>query len=105
METTLAVQKLSALAHETRLLAFRRLVASGDSGCYPTDLAEELRVPMQTLSFHLKELLRAGLVQSHRQGRSILYRADLDQAQNLLEYIASACCEVRPAPATETAQK
>jgi ArsR family transcriptional regulator, arsenate/arsenite/antimonite-responsive transcriptional repressor len=96
METFIAVQKLAALANETRLDVFRLLVQAGEEGARPTELASELEVPMQTLSFHLKELLHAELVHSERQGRSIFYRADLPAATELLEFIATSCCEVRP---------
>lgn len=96
METFVAVQKLAALANETRLEVFRRLVQAGEQGARPTELADELSVPMQTLSFHLKELLHAELVSSDRQGRSIYYRADITAATALLEFIATSCCEVRP---------
>ncbi len=98
METFIAVQKLAALANETRLDVFRLLVQAGDVGARPTELADEMNVPMQTLSFHLKELLHADLVQSERQGRSIYYRADLARATELLEFIATSCCEVTPKP-------
>lgn len=92
----LAVQKLAALAHETRLEAYRRLVAAGHEGRYPSELAEELGIPAQTLSFHLKELTHAGLAVAARQGRSIQYRADLEASCALLEFIATSCCQVVP---------
>lgn len=105
METMLAVQKLAALAHETRLEAFRLLVAAGEQGRYPSELAEELEVPTQTLSFHLKELLHAELVLAERQGRAIQYRADLQASRDLLEFIATSCCEVKPVVKKARAKK
>ena len=74
MEDNDAVAALSALAHPSRLQAFRALVGAGPQGLTPGVLAEDLAVPPATLSFHLKELLHAGLVTVERQGRSLIYR-------------------------------
>ncbi|MCB1009863.1 MAG: winged helix-turn-helix transcriptional regulator, partial [Acidobacteria bacterium] len=76
METTAVLASLSALAHETRLAAFRRLVQRGPAGMAAGAIAEALDVPAPTLSFHLAALERAGLVASRREGRSVVYAAD-----------------------------
>ena len=72
MEITTAVAALAALAQETRLSIFRLLVEAGPEGVAAGRIAETLEVPGATLSFHLKELSRAGLV-SYRQERQFLY--------------------------------
>ncbi|MGB0922351.1 MAG: ArsR/SmtB family transcription factor [Alphaproteobacteria bacterium] len=93
METNdTAIPALAALANETRLNAFRLLVQAGPDGLPAGKLAETLDTPPQTLSFHLKELAGAGLVNAERQGRSILYRAQFDRMVGLLTFLTEDCC-------------
>jgi len=96
METQLALQILGALAQETRLSAFRLLVGAGDAGLTAGGIAEVLQVPAPTLSFHLKELSRAGLVASDREGRSVRYRIDADAMRAFLGFLSEDCCQGRP---------
>ena len=77
MEATTALDRLGALAQETRLALFRRLVQQGPEGLAAGEIAAALTVPAPTLSFHLAQLERAGLVLSRREGRSIRYAAEL----------------------------
>lgn len=88
-----AIPALAALANDTRLNAFRLLVKAGPKGLPAGKLAEDLKTPPQTLSFHLKELAGAGLVASERQGRSILYRAQFDRMVGLLTFLTEDCCQ------------
>ncbi len=97
MKSIDAVNALAALAQETRLQAFRELVAAHDpadagSGLAAGTLARQLAVPAPTLSFHLKELHRAGLVGSNKRGRSIIYHARLDTMKALADYLLEDCC-------------
>lgn len=96
MEDIDAVQSLAALAHLSRLQAFRALVGAGPSGLTPGVLAEQLSVPPATLSFHLKELLHADLVTVERQGRSLVYRAAFDRTTALVAYLTAHCCQGQP---------
>ena len=96
MEDNDAVAALSALAHPSRLQAFRALVGAGPQGLTPGVLAEDLAVPPATLSFHLKELLHAGLVTVERQGRSLIYRAAFDRTGALVDYLTAHCCRGQP---------
>ncbi|HLT45418.1 MAG TPA: helix-turn-helix domain-containing protein, partial [Luteimonas sp.] len=68
METNQAITALNALGHATRLAAFRLLVEAGPAGRMAGDIADALGVPGATLSFHLKELVNAGLASSEAQG-------------------------------------
>lgn len=92
MEIGTAVTALSALANEHRLALFRRLVQAGPGGMAAGEIAEELGVMPQTLSFHLKELDHAGLVSRAREGRSIIYTADFAAMDRLLGYLNKNCC-------------
>jgi len=103
---------LDSLAHETRLEVFRLLVKAGSQGLAAGQIAEHLEVPSPTLSFHLKELKNAGLIQVERRGRSLVYTADYDAMGSLLAFLTDECCVgVRlsgacvPEPALEGARR
>jgi DNA-binding transcriptional ArsR family regulator len=92
MEKQDVIAALAALAQETRLDVFRLLVRSGD-GLAAGAIAEKMGVAPATLSFHLKELKNAGVVQCRRDGRSLIYRPDFESVSNLLAYLTENCCE------------
>ena len=96
METQAAVAALSALAHASRLEAFRLLVEVGPAGLAAGELATRLGVAPPTLSFHLAQLVQAGLIESRREGRSILYALRVGSIQALLEFLTRDCCKGRP---------
>jgi DNA-binding transcriptional ArsR family regulator len=96
MESKNALAALSALAHETRLAVFRRLVPAGPEGESAGTLAEAVGVPAPTLSFHLKELERAGLVEARRESRNIIYAAHFAGMRDLLGFLMEDCCAGRP---------
>jgi DNA-binding transcriptional ArsR family regulator len=92
MKATTALERLAALAHETRLAVFRQLVRHGDAGLPAGEIAERLGVPKPTLSFHLAHLEGAGLVTSRRAGRSIVYAADFAAMGDLVGFLYESCC-------------
>ncbi|MBC8751399.1 MULTISPECIES: ArsR/SmtB family transcription factor [Paraburkholderia] len=92
LDSKLAVKALAALAQDTRLAVFRLLVIAGRSGMSPGAIAEKLGLPAPTLSFHLKELTHAGLVESKSQGRHIIYSASYDHMQALIDFLMENCC-------------
>ena len=92
MKVLTAVRSLGALAQETRLGAFRRLVRAGPDGLAAGELARFLDVPSPTLSFHLKQLLDADLVTVERQGRMKIYAANFRSMERLLQYLTENCC-------------
>jgi protein-tyrosine-phosphatase/DNA-binding transcriptional ArsR family regulator len=96
MELTDAVQILAALAQESRLAAMRLLIAEGPGGLPAGELSDRLAMPASTTSFHLSALERAGLVQSTRQGRQIIYAARFAALRELLAFLTEACCGGRP---------
>jgi ArsR family transcriptional regulator, arsenate/arsenite/antimonite-responsive transcriptional repressor len=92
MEMENATVALAALGQATRLSVFRLLVEAGPDGRTPGQIADALGLPGATLSFHLKELATAGLVQGEAQGRHIVYRADFDAMDGLVEFLTRNCC-------------
>ena len=108
MKSADAIAALSALASEARLAAFRLLVKRGPDGYTPTELARRLGVPSPTLSFHLRELVNAGLLVSRREGRNLYYSPNLERMQGLVGFLTENCCaladeacgpDCRPLPA------
>jgi DNA-binding transcriptional ArsR family regulator len=96
METSEAIAALAALAQETRLAVFRLLVAEGPSGLPAGEIAGRVGVASSTLSFHLKELDRAGLARSWRRQRQIFYAADYEGTRRLLAFLTEDCCGGHP---------
>ena len=96
MEIGTAVEALGALAQETRLTVFRLLVHAGPGGLRAGEIARRVEVPPATLSFHLKELARAGLIASRRESRQIFYAADFTGMRDLLDYLTEDCCRGHP---------
>jgi ArsR family transcriptional regulator len=88
-----ALAALAALAHETRLDVFRLLVRAGRRGLAAGAIAEALEVPAATLSFHLKELKNAGVVECTRAGRSLIYAPSFPTMSALLQFLTRNCCE------------
>lgn len=93
MDTNLATEALKALAHETRLRIYRRLVQAGPDGVCVADLAGFVGIePNGSFSFHLKELSRAGLIISRQAGRFIYYAASYPTMNELLAFLTEHCC-------------
>ena len=105
MQAPEAVTALSALAQEHRLGLFRLLVQAGEAGMSAGAIAERLGIPNSSLSFHLAQLSRAGLIRQERRSRSLIYRADYGAMDALVSYLLENCCagsECAPAaPAQE----
>ena len=92
METTQALQALSALAQESRLAIFRLLVEQGPAGLAAGLIGERLELPPATLSFHLAGLARAGLVNSRQEGRFVFYSANFENMNHLVAFLTENCC-------------
>ncbi|XHS77501.1 ArsR/SmtB family transcription factor [Burkholderiaceae bacterium UC74_6] len=93
MEENDVIKSLAALAQPLRLQVFRALVVVGDPGLTPGAIQEALGVPAATLSFHLKELVNAGLVTQERASRNLIYRANYERMNGLLGYLTENCCQ------------
>ena len=92
MQAAAAIEALGALAQEHRLALFRLLVQAGEEGMAAGAIAEALGVPSSSLSFHLAQLKRAGLVGQQRRHRSLIYRSDYPAMNALVAYLMENCC-------------
>lgn len=106
MDNATATIRLAALAQETRLSVFRALVQAGPAGLNPGALGDQLGTAQATLSFHLKELRNAGLIQARQESRYIFYSADYAAMNDLLGFLTENCCGgERACPAPIPCQK
>jgi len=87
-----AIEALGALAQEHRLAVFRLLVQAGERGMAAGAIADALAMPNSSLSFHLGQLNRAGLIRQERQHRSLIYRANYAAMNALVAYLMENCC-------------
>lgn len=96
MDISNAAKALSALSQESRLRAFRLLVGSGTEGMAAGRIADALDIPHNTLSTHLSTLVNAGLVNSRRESRSIIYSIDFEGTRALFTFLMEECCQGSP---------
>jgi ArsR family transcriptional regulator len=92
MDISIAVSSLAALAQVSRLEIFRLLVQSGPAGLCVTDIGEQLGIAPATLSFHLKELQRSGLISPRKVSRHIFYAPDFAVMNSLISFLTENCC-------------
>lgn len=92
MDSTAVISALSALAQEHRLALFRLLVQAGEKGMSAGAIADSLGVPKSSLSFHLAQLTKAGLIRQDRQSRSLIYSAGYAVMNDLVGYLMENCC-------------
>ena len=112
METKAALKALAALSQDTRLAIFRFLVERGPDGAFAGNIAESLGIAGATLSFHLKEMTHAELLDSTSEGRFVRYKANLAVVQDVVNYLTDNCCAGDPskcapivAPATKRTRR
>ena len=103
MNSYQTISALAALAQEHRLQAFRFLVQQGTDGAAAGAIADHLAIPASSLSFHLTQLERAGLVVRVRKSRSLIYSANFTAMTALVGYLLENCCgrQIACAPACE----
>ena len=93
MELFNALEAFASLSQETRLRVFKLLIEYGRDGLIPGKVAEKLKIPDNTLSFHLSHMSKAGLVTSKKNGRSVTYFANTDLIEDLISFLQQNCCE------------
>ena len=96
MNSTSAVTALNALAHEYRLAAFRLLVQAGPEGLTAGTIAAQVGISPASMSFHIKDLVRADLIQARHAGRQIFYSARFEAMNGLIAYLTENCCGGNP---------
>ncbi len=87
-----AINAFAALSQETRLKVFKILIEYGQSGTAAGTISDRLSIPHNTLSFHLSHLTQAGLITARKQGRSMIYAANCDAIEDLIDYLRENCC-------------
>jgi len=92
MKTPVIINALSALAHEYRLAIFRLLVQQGPEGLSAGVIGERVGLLPSSLTFHLQNLQRAGLIKHLRVSRQLIYSADFDVMNGLIGYLTENCC-------------
>ena len=92
MEIYEATEALASLSQETRLKVFKLLIEYGRDGLVPGLMSEKLKIPDNTLSFHLSHMTRAGLVTSEKKGRSVTYFANTTLINGLIDFLKDNCC-------------
>jgi DNA-binding transcriptional ArsR family regulator len=96
MEEKEAIKAFGALAQEHRLKVFRLLVRHAPHGLPAGDIAAQVGVPASTMSTHLAQLERAGLLRSWREQRRILYAVDTEGIRQVVTFLTEECCGGRP---------
>ncbi|MFC5480883.1 ArsR/SmtB family transcription factor [Massilia suwonensis] len=92
MDTRSALAALAALAQESRLAVFRLLVQVGPAGMAASRIAEQLDIAPSSLSFHLKELSHAKLLDARQDGRFVIYSANVEAMNGLVGFLTENCC-------------
>lgn len=92
-----ALAAFSALSQETRLRIVRLLVTAGPDGLAAGAIGETVGASSSRLSFHLSHLEQAGLVQSRREARSIIYSVAYPALSGLIAFLMRDCCQGHPA--------
>ncbi|TFW21932.1 ArsR/SmtB family transcription factor [Duganella callida] len=105
MDTQQTIAALAALAQESRLAVFRLLVQIGPEGLAASKIGEQLAISPSSLSFHLKELVHAGLITSRQDGRFVIYSADTDAMYGLISFLTENCCGGKPCAPTKIKRK
>ncbi len=92
MEIYEALEAFASLSQETRLRVFKLIIEFGDAGLAPKQMAKELKIPDNTLSFHLSHLTNSGLISSKREGRQLFYSANTELVNGLIDFLKENCC-------------
>jgi ArsR family transcriptional regulator, arsenate/arsenite/antimonite-responsive transcriptional repressor len=86
------IAALGALAHEHRLAIYRLLVQRGPDGLPAGHIATRMGLIPSSLTFHLQGLQRAGLISQRRESRQLIYSADFDAMNDVVDYLTENCC-------------
>ena len=87
---------LAVLGHPQRLQVWRMLMRRYPDEVPAGAIAEATGLKSSTLSVYLSALRKVDLVEQHRVGTSLRYRASMSSATSLLNYLFEDCCRSRP---------
>lgn len=104
MKTPVVIAALSALAHEHRLKIYRLLVEKGPDGLPAGTVGERVGLLPSSLTFHLQNLQRAGLILQQRVSRQLIYSADFEVMNGLIGYLTENCCSGSGGSCTEACE-
>ena len=96
MDVDIAARMLAAIGHPLRLKIYRALIEAGPNGRAAGELAQFLDVAPSSLSFHLKEMVHAGLIHARSQGRYVIYAVVFEAMGELMLFLARDCCQGNP---------
>ena len=105
MEIYKVTEAFSSLSQETRLRVFKFLIEYGADGAVPGLISSKLKIPANTLSFHLSHMSGAGLVTSEKNGRSVTYFANTELIEDLIGYLHTNCCAKESKSKTKCSSK
>jgi len=92
VKTPAVIGALGALAHEHRLAIYRLLVQRGPDGLSAGVIGQRVGLLPSSLTFHLQNLQRAGLIAQRRESRQLIYSADFAVMNGLVSYLTENCC-------------
>jgi DNA-binding transcriptional ArsR family regulator len=92
MKTPAVIDALGGLAHEHRLAIYRLLVQRGPDGLPAGVIGQRVGLLPSSLTFHLQNLQRAGLITQRRESRQLIYSADFAVMNGLVGYLTENCC-------------
>jgi ArsR family transcriptional regulator len=114
MKTAAVIEALDGLAHEHRLAIYRLLVQRGPEGLPAGIIGQRVGLLPSSLTFHLQNLQRAGLIAQRRESRQLIYSADFAVMNDLVGYLTENCCgngstecspSCAPAPSAKAAKR
>ena len=96
MNKEIATKVFESLASGIRLEVYRLVVKTGLEGMVAGQIASELAIAPNNLSFHLKAMTHAGPLSVEQEGRFQRYRANLSPMRELIAYLTAECCDGMP---------
>ena len=91
-----AAQSLESLGNPLRLSIYRLLVRAGPAGLPVGKIQARLNVPGSTLSHHIAQLVQRGMIEQHREGRSLRCVQNFERMNALIEFLTEECCQGCP---------
>ncbi len=94
MDIKEAEKIFQSMGNETRIKIFKTLVKYNKVGICSTEIAKQLEIPQNTISFHLTNMKNANLVISNKEGKNVIYKVQNETFEKLQNYLFENCCSV-----------